>query len=116
MCRAARIRVHCVGIGSEAPVSIPVPSGGGGESLLLDEQNRPIMTRFSETTLRRIAESTGGRYVRSSTGSEMAAAISTIVRGERRLVGWKTTTDYRDLYGAGLAAALVAGAVLWLIH
>lgn len=115
MCRAARIRVHCVGIGSEAPVSIPLRTGGSRESILLDEENRPIMTRFSETTLRRIAETTGGRYVRSSTGSEMAAAISTIVRGERRLVGWKTTTDYRDLYGAGLAAALVAGAVLWLI-
>ena len=44
----------------------------------------------------------------------MAEAISTIVRGERKLVGWKTTTDYRDLYGAGLAVALVAGAALWL--
>jgi len=65
--------------------------------------------------LTEIAETTGGRYVRSSTGSEMAAAINTIVRGERKLVGWKTTTDYRDLYGAGLTVALVAGAVLWLI-
>jgi Ca-activated chloride channel family protein len=115
MCRAARIRVHCVGIGSDRPVSISLRASGGGESMLLDEGGRPIMTRFSETTLRRIAESTGGRYVRSSTGAEMAVAINTIVRGERRLVGWKTTTDYRDLYGAGLAAALVAGAVLWLI-
>ncbi len=115
MCRAARIRVHCVGIGSDAPVSIPLRTSGSRESILLDEANRPIMTRFSETTLRRIAETTGGRYVRSSTGSEMAAAINTIVRGERRLVGWKNTTDYRDLYGASLAAALVAGAVLWLI-
>lgn len=113
--RAARIRVHCVGIGSDAPVPIPLRTSGSGESLLLDEGNRPIMTRFSESTLRRIAETTGGRYVRSSSGSEMAAAINTIVRGERKLVGWKTTTDYRDLYGAGLAAALVAGAVLWLI-
>lgn len=115
MLRAARIRVHCVGIGSDAPVPIPLRTSGSGESLLLDEGNRPIMTRFSESTLRRIAETTGGRYVRSSSGSEMAAAINTIVRGERKLVGWKTTTDYRDLYGAGLAAALVAGAVLWLI-
>lgn len=115
MLRAARIRVHCVGIGSDAPVPIPLRTSGSGESLLLDEGNRPIMTRFSESTLRRIAETTGGRYVRSSSGSEMAAAINTIVRGERTLVGWKTTTDYRDLYSAGLAAALVAGAVLWLI-
>ena len=115
MLRAARIRVHCVGIGSDAPVPIRLRTSGSGESILLDEENRPIMTQFSESTLRRIAETTGGRYVRSSTGSEMAAAINTIVRGERKLVGWKTTTDYRDLYGAGLTVALVAGAVLWLI-
>ena len=115
MLRASRIRVHCVGIGSGAPVPIPLHISGSGESLLLGDGDRPIMTRFSESTLRRIAETTGGRYVRSTSGSEMAAAISAIVRGERTLVGWKTTTDYRDLYGAGLLAALVAGAVLWLI-
>jgi Ca-activated chloride channel family protein len=115
MCRAARVRVHCVGVGSDRPVSIPLRTGAEPGSMLLDEENRPIVTRFSETTLRRIAETTGGRYIRSSTGTEMAAAISTIVRGERRLVGWKRTSDYRDLYGAGLAAALAAGAALWLL-
>jgi len=115
MLRAARIRVHCIGVGSGAPVPIPLHTGRSGESLLLDDGSRPIMTRFSESTLRRIAETTGGRYVRSSSGSEMAAAINAIVRGERKLVGWKTTTDYRDLYNVGLAASLVAGAVLWLI-
>lgn len=114
MFRSARLQVHCIGIGSSAVVPIPIRTDGGRESVLLDDGGRPIRTRFSEATLRRIAEATGGRYVRSSSGSEMAEAISTIVRGERRLVGWKTTTDYRDVYGAVLAAALVAGAALWL--
>ncbi len=138
MYRAARIRVHCVGIGGDMPAVIP--SGpdrsemavvvnekdqleaarrsaleSRGESALLDEEDRPMMTRFSEVTLKQIAEATGGRYVRSSSGSEMAAAINTIVQGERKLVGWKTTTDYQDLYGVGLATSLVAGALLWLI-
>lgn len=113
--RAARFQVHCVGVGSSAPVPIPLHTSGGGESYLLGDGDRPILTRFSESTLRRIAETTGGRYVRSSSGSEMAAAISAIIQGERRLVGWKTTTDYRELYGTGLVVALVAGAVLWLI-
>lgn len=113
--RALRIRVHCIGIGSDTPVTIPLRTSGKRESVILDDDNRPMVTRFSESTLRRIAETTGGRYVRSSTGSEMATAINTIVRGERKLVGWKTSTGYRDLYSAGLAAATVAGAVLWLI-
>jgi hypothetical protein len=45
----------------------------------------------------------------------MAEAIDAIVRGERRLVGWSSTTQYRDLHAAGLAAALVTGAALWLL-
>ncbi len=114
MYRAERIQVHCVGIGSSAAVPIPLPTIERQRSFLRDDEGLLMRTQFSESTLRRIAETTGGRYVRSSSGSEMAAAISTIVRGERKLVGWKSTTDYRDLYGAGLAAALVAGAALWL--
>jgi len=115
MLRAARIRVNCVGIGADAPVPISLRTAGQAQGLLLGDGRQPIITRFSETTLRRIAQATGGRYIRSSTGSEMTVAIDAIVRGERKLIGWKSTTDYRDVYGASLAAALVAGAVLWLI-
>ncbi len=112
--RAAGLEVHCVGVGSVAPV--PIPLDEGEESFVLDEAGSPVLTRFSEATLRRIAETTGGRYVRSSTGSELAEAIGAIVQGERRLVGWRTETEYRELYGVGLAVALVAGAILWLIR
>lgn len=113
--RAANLEVHCVGVGSEAPVPIPLDADGDEESFVLGETGSPLLTRFSDATLRRIAETTGGRYVRSSTGSELAQAIRDIVQGERRLVGWRTETEYRELYGFGLAAALVAGAILWLI-
>jgi len=145
MYRAARIPVHCLGIGGDVPVAIPIGplkvgtpgveskepvveseeegleaarrsalEARGEAPELRNEQDQPIMTRYSESTLRRIAETTGGRYFRSSTGSEMASEINTIVRGERRLVGWKTSTGYRDWYGACLAVALVAGAGFWL--
>lgn len=114
MFRSQRIPVHCVGIGSSAAVPIPLRQVDGRDTFLRDDEGLLMRTQFSEATLRRIAETTGGRYVRSSSGSEMAEAINTIVRGERKLVGWKTTTDYRDLHGTGLAVALVAGAALWL--
>jgi hypothetical protein len=44
----------------------------------------------------------------------MAAAISEIVNSDRKLVGWKQSTGYVDLYPAALGVSAVAGAALWL--
>ena len=74
-----------------------------------------VKTKFSERTLRAIAGATGGRYIRSTTGVELEKGIEDIVKGERKIQGWKTTTEYRDLYPAGLAVAGAAGAALWLL-
>jgi Ca-activated chloride channel family protein len=113
--RGDGLRVHCIGIGSDEAVPIPLLDAEGRETVLRDDNGRIVKTTFSEATLRQIASFTGGRYYRSTTGTEMVAAIDEIVRGERRLLGWKKTTDYRDVYPASLAAAAVAGAVLWLL-
>jgi len=108
-------RVNCIGIGSEAAVPIPILDPEGRETYLRDEQGRVVNTRFEEATLRQIAATTGGRYVRSTTGGELAPAIEDIVKGERRITGWRTTTEYRDLYPLALAIAAAAAAALWLL-
>ena len=113
--RAEGRRVHCIGIGSDQPVPIPLVDNEGRESFLKDDNGRLVRTQFSETTLRQIAVATGGRYVRSATGGELAGEIDDIVKGERKLLGWKTSTDYRDLYHAALVTAVAAGAALWLL-
>lgn len=113
--RSEGLRVHCIGIGSDSEVPIPLLQPDGRETYLKDDNGRIVKTKFSESTLRQIAEVTGGRYIRSSTGGELAGALEEIVKGERKLLGWKTSTDYRDLYPASLAVAAVAGAALWLL-
>jgi Ca-activated chloride channel family protein len=106
-------RVHCIGIGSEGDVPIPLRQPDGREAWLRDDAGRQVTTKFEEATLRQIAATTGGRYVRSTTGGELARAITDIVKGERKFIGWRTSTEYRDLYPAALAVAGVAGAALW---
>jgi Ca-activated chloride channel family protein len=113
--RDERRRVHCIGIGSDNDVPVPLRQQGGRDEFLRDDAGRIVTTRFDETTLRTIAATTGGRYARSSTGGELARAIAEIVRGERKVVAWRTSTDYRDLYRAGLGVAGLAGAALWLL-
>jgi Ca-activated chloride channel family protein len=107
--------VHCIGIGSDDNVPVPIVQADGREANLQDEQGRVVRTRFEEATLRQIARDTGGRYVRSSTGRELARAIEEIVRGERTIRRWRTTTENRDLYPGAVAAAAMAGALLWLL-
>jgi len=112
--RARGDQVNCIGIGSDRAVPIPLRTAEGQQMLLRDDTGRPVTTRFTEGTLRRIADATGGRYVRSTSGEELRRAIDDIV-GERRLIGWQASTGRRDLYPALLAAAALAGAALWVL-
>jgi Ca-activated chloride channel family protein len=113
--RAAGYRVNCIGIGGEEAVPILLQEPGGRDTPLRDDTGRAVTTRFSEGTLRRIATATGGQYVRSATGEELQRAIAEIVSGERRVTGWRTSTETRDLYPAFLAMAALAGAALWVL-
>jgi Ca-activated chloride channel family protein len=113
--RAAGYRINCIGIGSDDAVPIPLRAPDGKETPLRDDDGRPVTTRFSENTLRDIAAATGGRYVRSTTGEELQRALSGVVDGERKVLGWRTNTEYRDLYPIGLAVAAVLGAGLLLL-
>jgi Ca-activated chloride channel family protein len=113
--RADGLRVHCIGIGSDEDVPVPIVQPDGREAPLRDEEGRPVKTHYAEATLRRVAAVTGGRYLRSTTGGELARAMADIVRGERKITGWRTTTAYRDLYPACLAVAASASAALWLL-
>jgi Ca-activated chloride channel homolog len=103
--KAEHIRVHCIGIGSPIESLIPVGFEGGRDVFLRDDDGNMLTTRFNETTLRSMAEATGGVYVRTTSGDDLRDAIETIARSELRQTGFKTTTEYRDIYTLLLAAA-----------
>jgi Ca-activated chloride channel homolog len=113
--KAAGHHVHTIGIGTDEDVIVPVIDEEGKEVPLRDEEGRIVRTKYSESTLRQIAAETGGRYVRSRTGSELVAAIADVAAAERKVTGFRTTTEYRDVYQAGLAVAAAALGVLWLL-
>ncbi len=110
--RAEGYRVDCIGIGSDRPVPIPLTPSDAGDSFLKDDAGRRVMTKFEEAALVRIAATTSGRYVRSTSGAELGRALTDLANSERRIVGWRSSTEYRDLYPLGLAVAAVAAAAL----
>jgi Ca-activated chloride channel family protein len=107
--------INSIGIGSDEEVPVPELQPDGKETPLRDEGGRIVRTKFEEGTLRDLATASGGRYVRSRSGEDLTKALQQIEQGERRLAGWRTTTEYRDLYpwSLGLAALAIAG--LWMV-
>jgi len=114
--RAQGYQVDTIGVGTGQAVPIPVRGEDGRETLLRDDTGLPVLTRFAEGTLRDIASATGGQYVRSVSGDDMGRAIAAIAGRERRVLGWRTSTERRDLYPAFLTVAALAGAALWVVR
>ena len=113
--RAGGFHVHTIGIGSDQDVIVPVLDENGKEVPLRDEENKIVRTKYSESTLRDIAAQTGGRYIRSRTGNELVTGIADVIGAERKVIGYRTSTEYRDVYQVGLAVAAAAVGVLWLL-
>src|SRR5206468_12934214 len=103
------------GVGAALVVRMPLTGSDEQASYLRDDAGGRVTTTFTVATLVRVATTTGGRYVRSTTGHELARAIADVVNSDRRILGWRSATDYRDLYPVGLAVAAAAAAALCLL-
>lgn len=110
--RRDRIRVHSIGIGSAREMPIPIGLRDGATEYLEDDEGKMVLTRFDPSALRSIAGLTGGRYVQSTTGRELAPAMEQIARSERRQVGWRRSNDYRDAHRPVLLLAAAATLLL----
>jgi Ca-activated chloride channel family protein len=56
------VKIFTVGVGSTTGELVPVPSENGGTDFAKDENGRPVKSHLDETTLKKIAETTGGMY------------------------------------------------------
>jgi Ca-activated chloride channel family protein len=56
------VKIFTVGVGTVAGELIPVTTENGGTDFVKDENGKPVRSRLDETTLRKIAEETGGMY------------------------------------------------------
>lgn len=60
------ITIYCIGIGTQEGDLIPFADNSGRKGFLKDRQGNVVKTRLDETTLQKIALTTGGSYVRST--------------------------------------------------
>jgi Ca-activated chloride channel family protein len=98
--KALGIKVHAIGIGSRGSAVIPVASPLGGTIY------RRVDADLDETTLREIAETTGGSYFRADDRRGLGRVFGEIDRLEKSPAEVKVFFTFRELYPPFLLAAL----------
>jgi len=105
--RSAGVTIYSVGVGGSRPVEVAVPADDGN-----GDAGWTLRVTFNETTLRTIAAAGSGRYYRSQTGRDLLAAMRDLASRERRQVGWRDQTEYRDIHPYALGVAALAACAL----
>lgn len=102
------VRIHAVGIGSIEGVPIPEGGPGAGQGFKRDEEGNVVTTRLDETTLRAVAERTGGRFVRVVSGSTaFEDLVDQIAAGEGEELEAREVTQYEEQFQLFLGLAFV---------
>jgi Ca-activated chloride channel family protein len=110
------VRIQTVGIGS--PDGVPIPDfdeRGRRRGFKRDADGNVVTTKLEETTLRRIADETGGGYIRvTARGNELYALADEIAGMEGREIEAQQLTQYEEQYQVflGLALALLLAETL----
>lgn len=72
-----QVKIFTVGVGSEAGSVIPIPGPGGGTDFVRDAQGQIVKSKLDEGLLSRLAEASGGFYLRLQNGpADMQRIIS----------------------------------------
>ncbi|MCK4303492.1 MAG: VWA domain-containing protein, partial [Candidatus Eisenbacteria sp.] len=114
--RRAGVRVFSVGIGSASGEPIPVrDSEGSIEGYKKDKSGKIILTRLNDDSLRRIAESTRGLYVRAGGTLGLDRVMKAIDQMDKKELEGGIRVLYEERYSYFLWPAIVLLLAQWWI-
>lgn len=93
------IRVYTIGVGSYGEARVPVQTPMGTQYMTMDSE-------FDETTLRRIAETTGGQYFRATDNSSLKKIYEQIDQLEKTKLRVREYAKHSENFAPFLYAAL----------
>lgn len=104
----AGVKVYTIGAGTNGIAPVRVQRGDGSSDLM------QMQVSIDETTLRKIADKTGGQYFRATDNASLAKIYGEIDRLERTSIEAQQFTEYHQYYVwfVGIAMALVVLAFL----
>jgi Ca-activated chloride channel homolog len=101
--RTFGVKVYTVGVGTPGPALAPV------DDPLFGRRYERIEQGLDETVLRRIADLTGGRFYRATSGRSLEAIYDEINRLEKSRIDERVTVEFNDL--GSILCALALGLV-----
>jgi Ca-activated chloride channel family protein len=103
------IFVHAIGMGSEDGGPIPIKSRNGRiTGYQKDKEGNTVITTLNEDMLKQIAQAGGGSYIRAnSTQSGLNALFKEINKMEKKEIGSKVFTDYKDRFQWFIGLAII---------
>jgi Ca-activated chloride channel family protein len=103
------IRIYTIGIGSVQGEPIPLKDVRGGvEGYKKDQEGTVVVSKLDETTLQKIALTTGGKYYHATSGEmELDKIYDEISKMEKKELEGKLMTQYEDRYQFFLLLAIV---------
>lgn len=107
--REAGITIYSIGIGTNEGEIIPVTDESGNTMYLKNRQGNVVKTRLDETTLQKIALTTGGSYVRA-TKTEFGLELiykEKLSKMEKREIEDKMVKQYEERFQIPLIFAFV---------
>jgi Ca-activated chloride channel family protein len=111
------IRIYTIGIGSVQGEPIPVRNKRGEVSgYKKDAEGNVVVSSLDETTLQKIALTTGGKYYHASSGEmELDKIYDEISKMEKKELEGKLMTQYEDRYQIFLFLSILCLAVEFLL-
>ncbi len=105
----AGVRIYTVGFGSDDGVPIPdFDDRGRRRGFLRDDEGQIVTTRLEEEPLQRLAEATGGRYIRvTPRGGELAALSDELIGMEGREIEAEQVTQFDEQFQVFLGLGLI---------
>jgi Ca-activated chloride channel homolog len=98
--KALDVRVYTIGAGSRGLAPYPA------QDMFGNKVYRPVQVDIDEDTLKKIAETTGGRYYRATDTESLREIYAEIDRSEKTTFESPQFYDYRELYAWLLVPAL----------
>ena len=100
--------IHTVGMGSKEGGPIPIKNNSGNlKGYQKDKKGNTVITKLNEEMLEEIAKAGGGSYIRANnTTSGLNALFNEINKMEKKEIGSKIFTDYKDRFQIFIGIAI----------